>query len=240
MTTSVCSSIRLGMPPLPPPFMCVCFSYHEESTLFCGRWSSLVFVCLVQGFHHYFLTKNKKKRKKKTREKTALSYCNRHHRTTPSTTSTATKLMNTNAAATSALSSGGAPGSSTTALPVARGVEYRCGDCGTKTVIKGGDPIRCRQCGFRILYKTRTKRCKFCCRNGARISACMHCGIPNIGGKAHSLISLVFLVGVCLVGSLTRLDSLLSFFFYPFPFAYLGALVGGWTDAIIIVGCSYY
>jgi DNA-directed RNA polymerases I, II, and III subunit RPABC4 len=44
---------------------------------------------------------------------------------------------------------------------IGRGVEYRCGDCGTKTVIKGGDPVRCRQCGFRILYKTRTKRCKF-------------------------------------------------------------------------------
>jgi DNA-directed RNA polymerase subunit RPC12/RpoP len=42
-----------------------------------------------------------------------------------------------------------------------RGVEYRCGDCGAKNVIKGGDPVRCRQCGFRILYKTRTKRCKF-------------------------------------------------------------------------------
>ena len=41
-----------------------------------------------------------------------------------------------------------------------RGVEYRCGDCGAKNLIKGGDPVRCRQCGFRILYKTRTKRCK--------------------------------------------------------------------------------
>ncbi|KAL7482608.1 hypothetical protein ACHAW6_008348 [Cyclotella cf. meneghiniana] len=41
-----------------------------------------------------------------------------------------------------------------------RGVEYRCGDCGARNIIKGGDPVRCRQCGFRILYKTRTKRCK--------------------------------------------------------------------------------
>ena len=45
-------------------------------------------------------------------------------------------------------------------LQIPRGVEYRCGDCGARTHIKGGDPIRCRQCGFRILYKTRTKRCK--------------------------------------------------------------------------------
>jgi DNA-directed RNA polymerase I, II, and III subunit RPABC4 len=43
-------------------------------------------------------------------------------------------------------------------IPVMRGVEYRCGDCGAKNNIKGGDPVRCRQCGFRILYKTRTKR----------------------------------------------------------------------------------
>ena len=43
-------------------------------------------------------------------------------------------------------------------VPIARGVEYRCGDCGAKNMIKGGDPVRCRFCGFRILYKTRTKR----------------------------------------------------------------------------------
>ena len=45
-------------------------------------------------------------------------------------------------------------------VPVVRGVEYRCGDCGAKNMIKSGDPVRCRHCGFRILYKTRTKRCK--------------------------------------------------------------------------------
>jgi DNA-directed RNA polymerase subunit RPC12/RpoP len=44
------------------------------------------------------------------------------------------------------------------ALSLARGVEYRCGDCGARNIIKGGDPVRCRQCGFRILYKMRTKR----------------------------------------------------------------------------------
>ena len=46
-------------------------------------------------------------------------------------------------------------------VPIMRGVEYRCGDCGARNLIKGGDPVRCRQCGFRILYKTRTKRCKY-------------------------------------------------------------------------------
>lgn len=52
-----------------------------------------------------------------------------------------------------------APGATPVAIP--RGVEYRCGDCGARNIIKGGDPVRCRQCGFRILYKTRTKRCTF-------------------------------------------------------------------------------
>ncbi len=48
----------------------------------------------------------------------------------------------------------------TNGTPISRGVEYRCGDCGAKNIIKGGDPVRCRHCGFRILYKTRTKRCE--------------------------------------------------------------------------------
>lgn len=52
--------------------------------------------------------------------------------------------------------------STTSTVPaLSRGVEYRCGDCGARNVIKGGDPVRCRQCGFRILYKTRTKRCEY-------------------------------------------------------------------------------
>ena len=53
--------------------------------------------------------------------------------------------------------------STTTGVSLLRGVEYRCGDCGARNVIKGGDPVRCRQCGFRILYKTRTKRCTYIC-----------------------------------------------------------------------------
>ena len=52
-----------------------------------------------------------------------------------------------------------AGGATAIPVPIMRGVEYRCGDCGAKNNIKGGDPVRCRQCGFRILYKTRTKRC---------------------------------------------------------------------------------
>ncbi|KAL4426189.1 hypothetical protein ABPG77_007471 [Micractinium sp. CCAP 211/92] len=35
---------------------------------------------------------------------------------------------------------------------------YICGDCGTENTLKPGDVIRCRECGYRILYKKRTKR----------------------------------------------------------------------------------
>lgn len=33
-----------------------------------------------------------------------------------------------------------------------------CGECHTKNEIKSRDPIRCRDCGDRIMYKKRTKR----------------------------------------------------------------------------------
>ncbi|GMI43512.1 hypothetical protein TrCOL_g488 [Triparma columacea] len=36
--------------------------------------------------------------------------------------------------------------------------EYRCGDCGHINSLKLQDAIRCRQCGFRVLYKIRTNR----------------------------------------------------------------------------------
>lgn len=32
-------------------------------------------------------------------------------------------------------------------------------ECHTENEIKARDPIRCRECGYRILYKKRTKRC---------------------------------------------------------------------------------
>lgn len=33
-----------------------------------------------------------------------------------------------------------------------------CADCGAKNEIKSREPIRCRECGHRIMYKKRTKR----------------------------------------------------------------------------------
>ncbi|GLG94942.1 DNA-directed RNA polymerases I, II, and III subunit RPABC4 [Gryllus bimaculatus] len=36
---------------------------------------------------------------------------------------------------------------------------YTCGECHHENEIKPRDPIRCRECGYRIMYKKRTKRC---------------------------------------------------------------------------------
>uniref|UniRef100_A0A2I3H7V2 DNA-directed RNA polymerases I, II, and III subunit RPABC4 n=1 Tax=Nomascus leucogenys TaxID=61853 RepID=A0A2I3H7V2_NOMLE len=35
---------------------------------------------------------------------------------------------------------------------------YICGECHTENEIKSRDPIRCRECGYRIMNKKRTKR----------------------------------------------------------------------------------
>lgn len=36
--------------------------------------------------------------------------------------------------------------------------DYVCGSCGCGTKLKPGEPIQCRECGYRILYKKRTKK----------------------------------------------------------------------------------
>ncbi|KAG4090813.1 hypothetical protein H8356DRAFT_1279443 [Neocallimastix lanati (nom. inval.)] len=37
-------------------------------------------------------------------------------------------------------------------------ITYICGSCGVDNEIRPKEPIRCRECGNRILYKKRTKR----------------------------------------------------------------------------------
>lgn len=37
-------------------------------------------------------------------------------------------------------------------------VVYICGECSAQVALKRGDPIRCKDCGHRVLYKERTKR----------------------------------------------------------------------------------
>ncbi|KAG4072590.1 hypothetical protein HA402_004679 [Bradysia odoriphaga] len=35
---------------------------------------------------------------------------------------------------------------------------YVCGECHHENEMRPRDPIRCRECGYRIMYKKRTKR----------------------------------------------------------------------------------
>ncbi|KAF7298875.1 DNA-directed RNA polymerase I [Mycena indigotica] len=51
---------------------------------------------------------------------------------------------------------GAAPGSAIP--PPKEQMEYSCADCGATNEIKSREPIRCRECGHRIMYKKRTRR----------------------------------------------------------------------------------
>ena len=67
---------------------------------------------------------------------------------------------------TSATAAGGTTGASNTGFQAsgsgfedtARPVHYLCGDCDNKVTLKKGDPIRCKECGYRVLYTERTNR----------------------------------------------------------------------------------
>lgn len=43
-------------------------------------------------------------------------------------------------------------------VTVTNGVYYECGSCKFKVLIEKQDPICCKECGYRILYKLRSKR----------------------------------------------------------------------------------
>ncbi|KAK5164831.1 DNA-directed RNA polymerase core subunit rpc10 [Saxophila tyrrhenica] len=49
-------------------------------------------------------------------------------------------------------------GASNTFEDTSRPVAYLCGDCDAKVTLKSGDAIRCKECGYRVLYKERTNR----------------------------------------------------------------------------------
>jgi len=42
--------------------------------------------------------------------------------------------------------------------PATATMHYLCAECGVKVGINKGEPIRCKECGHRILYKQRTRR----------------------------------------------------------------------------------
>ena len=60
-------------------------------------------------------------------------------------------------------------------------------DCGAKNEIKSREPIRCRECGHRIMYKKRTKRSTFRrslqCRSALRFPFDQWCSL-KLGDKA--------------------------------------------------------
>ena len=48
--------------------------------------------------------------------------------------------------------------SATSTTVMSKPMVYVCGDCHKENEIKPKDPIRCNDCGHRIMYKKRTKR----------------------------------------------------------------------------------
>ncbi|KAI8923146.1 DNA directed RNA polymerase [Entophlyctis helioformis] len=56
-------------------------------------------------------------------------------------------------------------------------VTYTCAECGADNQIKPREPIRCKDCGYRIMYKKRTKRSAslplslLCCHASAAMHA---------------------------------------------------------------------
>ncbi|CBY15019.1 unnamed protein product [Oikopleura dioica] len=53
---------------------------------------------------------------------------------------------------------GSTPGRGLTLDEGPRMMEYICGECHFNQEVKPKDPVRCRECGYRILYKKRTRR----------------------------------------------------------------------------------
>jgi len=49
-------------------------------------------------------------------------------------------------------------GEKETAAPIKTPMIYICGECHSENEIRPRDAIRCRECGYRIMYKKRTKR----------------------------------------------------------------------------------
>ena len=77
--------------------------------------------------------------------------------------------------------------------------QYLCGECAAKVQLKKGDPIRCKECGHRVLYKERTKRLVLFPSN----FSCWRFGVGGWGfelerADSHRVNSLVF--EVCILG----------------------------------------
>ncbi|KAI7482648.1 hypothetical protein KC351_g5582 [Hortaea werneckii] len=53
---------------------------------------------------------------------------------------------------------GGASSTGANTFEDNRPVNYLCGDCDAKVVLRKSEAIRCKECGYRVLYKERTNR----------------------------------------------------------------------------------
>uniref|UniRef100_A0A0M3ILH7 DNA-directed RNA polymerases I, II, and III subunit RPABC4 n=1 Tax=Ascaris lumbricoides TaxID=6252 RepID=A0A0M3ILH7_ASCLU len=47
------------------------------------------------------------------------------------------------------------------AAPKSNSMIYICGECHSENEIRPKDAIRCRDCGYRILYKKRCRKCNY-------------------------------------------------------------------------------
>ncbi|KAM3418660.1 DNA-directed RNA polymerases II, IV and V subunit 12 [Cercospora zeina] len=65
-------------------------------------------------------------------------------------------------------------------------VNYLCGDCDTKVVLKKGDPIRCKECGYRVLYKERTNRSRTQRNNIEKIGADSAAQDDSVRGEVNT------------------------------------------------------
>lgn len=85
---------------------------------------------------------------------------------------------------------------------------YICGDCGAENTLKPGDVIRCRECGYRILYKKRTKRvvqyeARQVMAGSETLMDCCTCFLrcffrPSPMGGEGSLLLLLIISSLCL------------------------------------------
>ncbi len=74
---------------------------------------------------------------------------------TPNLTAAGSSQTTNNQATTSG---GGFNLSQNVAEDPSRAVQYLCGDCDARVNLKRGEAIRCKECGYRVLYKERTNR----------------------------------------------------------------------------------
>jgi DNA-directed RNA polymerase I, II, and III subunit RPABC4 len=80
-------------------------------------------------------------------------------------------------------------------------------DCGIKNEIRSREPIRCRECGHRIMYKKRTTRCTFCGLSPATRSS--HFDFPYFSGaiRGSVIVSTLSTVARCVVARVVRYHS---------------------------------